>query len=64
MQDVLRDAARNFICPPALIPKAPILSNPEVRPPKPMEKGSELRISNSQVLHRDYVLSRQRDGKW
>ncbi|RXG64381.1 N-alpha-acetyltransferase 35, NatC auxiliary subunit [Armadillidium vulgare] len=29
MQDVLREAARNFICPPALLPKAPVLNNPE-----------------------------------
>ena len=31
MADTLREAARQFISPPALIPKAPVLNNPQVR---------------------------------
>ena len=30
MQDVLREAARTFICPPALVPKAAVMNNAQV----------------------------------
>lgn len=31
MADTLRDAAKQFICPPALMPKAPVMNNPQAK---------------------------------
>ncbi|KAA0202501.1 hypothetical protein HAZT_HAZT008357 [Hyalella azteca] len=31
MAETLREAAKQFICPPALMPKAPVMSNPQAK---------------------------------